>query len=51
MPAEYAGTTDTAGLSGGVFFCFCYITFYGGGIDMAGDGYCSERLSFPLSPA
>ncbi|ETI26159.1 hypothetical protein G647_02936 [Cladophialophora carrionii CBS 160.54] len=42
MIAQYAGTTNHAGLSMGVFFSFCFITFYGGGIDVVGYVYCSE---------
>src|SRR6266536_1905485 len=42
MIARYAGTTNHAGLSMGVFFTFCFITFYGGGIDVVGYVYCSE---------
>ncbi|OQU93801.1 hypothetical protein CLAIMM_00268 [Cladophialophora immunda] len=42
MIAEYAGTTNKAGLSMGVFFSFCFISFYGGGIDVVGYVYCSE---------
>ncbi len=42
MIALYAGTTNGAGLSMGVFFSFCFITFYGGGIDVVGYVYCSK---------
>ncbi|TKA52875.1 hypothetical protein B0A49_11489 [Cryomyces minteri] len=42
MIARYAGTTNNAGLSMGVFFTFCFISFYGGGIDVVGYIYCSE---------
>lgn len=42
MIAEYAGTTNKAGLSMGVFFSFCFISFYGGGIDVVGYVYCCE---------
>lgn len=45
MIAEYAGTTNKAGLSMGVFFSFCFISFYGGGIDVVGYVYCCEYLS------
>ena len=46
MIAQYAGTTNTAGLSMGVFFSFCFISFYGGGIDVVGYVYCCEFLRF-----
>jgi hypothetical protein len=46
MIAEYAGTTNKAGLSMGVFFSFCFISFYGGGIDVVGYVYCCECISF-----
>jgi hypothetical protein len=42
MIAEYAGTTNHAGLSMGVFFSFCFISFYGGGIDVVGYVYCCK---------
>ncbi|KEF63824.1 uncharacterized protein A1O9_01802 [Exophiala aquamarina CBS 119918] len=42
MIAQFAGTTNKAGLSMGVFFSFCFISFYGGGIDVVGYVYCSE---------
>jgi hypothetical protein len=45
MIAEYAGTTNKAGLSMGVFFSFCFISFYGGGIDVVGYVYCCECIS------
>lgn len=47
MIAEYAGTTNKAGLSMGVFFSFCFISFYGGGIDVVGYVYCCEYFSIP----
>ena len=42
MIARYAGTTNDAGLSLGVFFSFCFISFYGGGIDVTGYVYCCK---------
>ena len=49
MIATYAGTTNQAGLSMGVFFSFCFISFYGGGIDVVGYVYCGEP-SFLFPP-
>ncbi len=48
MIAQYAGTTNHAGLSMGVFFSFCFISFYGGGIDVVGYVYCCECI--PIIP-
>jgi len=42
MIAQFAGTPNNAGLGMGVFFSFCFITFYSGGIDVVGYVYCSE---------
>jgi hypothetical protein len=42
MIASFAETTNNAGLSMGVFFSFCFISFYGGGIDVVGYVYCSK---------
>jgi len=42
MIAQFAGTTNHAGLSMGVFFSFCFISFYGSCIDVVGYVYCSE---------
>ncbi|KAJ6115470.1 hypothetical protein N7486_001248 [Penicillium sp. IBT 16267x] len=42
MIASFAGTTNHAGLAMGVLFSFCFIIFYGGGIDVVGYVYCSE---------
>lgn len=42
MIAQFAGTTNQAGLSMGVFFSFCFIAFYGGGIDVVGYVYCCK---------
>jgi len=42
MIAQYAGTTNQAGLAMGVVFSFFFISFYGGGIDVVGYVYCSE---------
>jgi hypothetical protein len=42
MIAQFAGTSNNAGLGMGVFFSFWFITFYGGGIDVVGYVYCSE---------
>ncbi|KAK2783069.1 hypothetical protein FQN53_009373 [Emmonsiellopsis sp. PD_33] len=42
MIAQFAGTTNRAGNAMGVFFTFCFISFYGGGIDAPGYVYCSE---------
>jgi hypothetical protein len=44
MIARFAGTTNHIGLAMGVFFSFCFITFYGGGLDVVGYVYCSECL-------
>lgn len=41
MVAQFAGTTNQAGNAMGVFFTFCFITFYGGGIDVVSYVYCS----------
>ena len=49
MIAEYAGTTNHAGLSMGVFFSFCFISFYGGGIDVVGYVYCCKCI--PILPS
>ena len=50
MIASYAGTTNQAGLSMGVFFSFCFISFYGGGIDVVGYVYCSEIFPTHIRP-
>lgn len=42
MIAQFAGTTNNVGLSMGVFFSFCFISFYGGGLDVVGYVYCSK---------
>ncbi|MCJ1303989.1 hypothetical protein MMC08_006800 [Hypocenomyce scalaris] len=42
MIARFAGTTNKAGLGMGVFFSFCFISCYGGGLDVVGYVYCSE---------
>jgi MFS family permease len=42
MEAEYMGTYNRAGNSLGVFFIFCFIFFYAGGIDATSYVYCSE---------
>ena len=42
MIAQFAGTTNKAGNAMGVFFTFCFISFYGGGIDVVSYVYCSE---------
>jgi hypothetical protein len=47
MIAQFAGTTNQAGLSMGVFFSFCFIAFYGGGIDVVGYVYCCKSLKLP----
>jgi hypothetical protein len=47
MIAQFAGTDNHAGLSAGVFFSFCFITFYGGGIDVVGYVYCSKLKNAP----
>jgi MFS family permease len=44
MIAQFAGTTNRAGLAMGVFFSFCFISFYGSCIDVVGYVYCSERF-------
>ena len=44
MIAQYAGTTNQAGLAMGVVFSFFFISFYGGGIDVVGYVYCSECI-------
>lgn len=51
MIAQYAGTTNRAGLSMGVFFSFIFISFYGSCIDVVGYVYCSESASpkMPIS--
>lgn len=43
MIASFADTTNHAGLSMGVFFSYCFILFYGGGIDVVGYVYCSRH--------
>ena len=50
MIAQFAGTDNNAGLSMGVFFSFCFISFYGGGIDVVGYVYCCEFLRKPQGP-
>lgn len=45
MIARYAGTTNHVGNAMGVFFSFCFISFYGGGIDVVGYVYCSKSTS------
>ncbi|KAG1719299.1 general substrate transporter [Suillus lakei] len=42
MEAEYMGTDNRIGNSLGVFFIFCFIFFYAGGIDATSYVYCSE---------
>lgn len=42
MVARYAGTSNHVGNTLGVFFTFCFISFYGGGIDVVSYVYCSE---------
>lgn len=42
MVAKFAGTTNKSGNALGVFFTFCFISFYGGGIDVVSYVYCSE---------
>ena len=42
MIARYAGTSNHAGNAMGVFFTFCFISFYGGGCDTTSYVYCSE---------
>ncbi len=42
MIAQFAGTTNKAGLSMGVFFSFCFISFYGSCIDVVGYVWCSK---------
>ena len=42
MIAQFAGTSNKAGLSMGVFFSFCFISFYGSCIDVVGYVYCCE---------
>lgn len=42
MVARFAGSKNQAGNGMGVFFTFCFITFYGGGIDVVSYVYCSE---------
>ena len=42
MIAQFAGTTNKAGLSMGVFFSFCFISFYGSCIDVVGYVYCCK---------
>ncbi|TFK56383.1 general substrate transporter [Heliocybe sulcata] len=42
MFAQFGGTNDHVGNSLGVFFIFCYIFFYAGGIDATSYVYCSE---------
>ena len=51
MIASFAGTTNHAGLAMGVVFSFCFITFYGAGIDVVGYVYCSEFLLVPVRKA
>lgn len=48
MIAQFAGTTNNAGLSMGVFFSFCFIAFYGGGIDVVGYVYCCKLVRNPV---
>lgn len=40
--ARFSGGTSKAGNSLGVFFTFCFISFYGGGIDVTSYVYCSK---------
>lgn len=42
MIAQFAGTTNKTGLSFGVFFSFCFISFYGSCIDVVGYVYVCE---------
>ena len=42
MVASFAGTTNKVGNGFGVLFVFCFIAFYGGGIDVVSYVYCSE---------
>ena len=48
MIARFAGTTNKAGLGMGVFFSFCFISCYGGGLDVVGYVYCSKFRPLPL---
>ena len=48
MIARFAGTTNKAGIGMGVFFSFCFISFYGGGLDVVGYVYCSKSTPQPL---
>lgn len=48
MVAEFAGTKNQAGNAMGVLFTFCFITCYGGGIDVVSYVYCSMSC-FPQS--
>lgn len=41
MVARYAGSSNHAGNAMGVFFTFCFISFYGGGCDTTSYVYCS----------
>ena len=45
MIAQFASTKNHAGNSMGVFFTFCFISFYGGGIDVVSYVYCSGESS------
>jgi hypothetical protein len=45
MIARFAGTTNRAGLSMGVFFSYCFIVFYGSGLDVVVYVYCSKSSS------
>jgi len=42
MVARYAGSSNHAGNAMGVFFTFCFISFYGGGCDTTSYVYCSK---------
>lgn len=42
MVASFAGTKSHAGNAMGVFFTFCFISFYGGGCDATSYVYCSK---------
>lgn len=42
MLAQFGGTDDLVGNALGVFFIFCFIFFYAGGIDATSYVYCAE---------
>lgn len=50
MVASFAGTTNKAGLSMGIFFTYCFVTCYGCFIDVVSYVYCAEIFPTQIRP-